>query len=69
MSIFQTALPNGKRITINVRRESTVVMEENDTTFTFDYEGRLIGAYLDGRNYRRSLANLVLENQTAQCPA
>lgn len=61
MSICQTLLSNGKRITINVRRESTVVMEENDTTFTFDYEGRLIGAYLDGRNYRRSLANQILE--------
>ncbi len=68
MSIFQATLSNGKRITINVRRESTVVMEENDTTFTFDYEGRLIGAYLDGRNYRRSLANLVLEKSNGAMP-
>lgn len=68
MSIFQTSLSNGKRITINVRRESTVLMEENDTTFTFDYEGRLIGAYLDGRNYRRSLANLVLEKSNGVVP-
>ncbi len=68
MSIFQTMLSNGKRITINVRRESTVVMEENDTTFTFDYEGRLIGAYLDGRNYRRSLSNQVLEKANGATP-
>ncbi len=68
MSIFQTLLANGKRITINVRRESTVVMEENDTTFTFDYEGRLIGAYLDGRNYRRSLGNQVLEKSNGTAP-
>jgi radical SAM superfamily enzyme YgiQ (UPF0313 family) len=43
-------------------------MEENDTAFTFDYEGRLLGAYLDGRNYRRSLANLVLEKSNGASP-
>jgi len=67
MSILQTQL-DGKRVTINARRESTVVMEENDTSFTFDYEGRLLGAYLDGRNYRRSLANRVLEKANGEVP-
>jgi hypothetical protein len=67
MSILQTNLA-GRRVTVNARRESTVVMEGNDTSFTFDYAGRLIGAYLDGRNYRRSLANRVLEKANGDMP-
>lgn len=67
MSILQTQ-HDGKRITVNARRESTVVMENDDTSFSFDYEGRLIGAYLDGRNYRRSLANRVLEKANGEVP-
>ncbi len=67
MSILQTNI-FGRRITVNARRESTVVMEGNDTSFTFDYEGRLMGAYLDGRNYRRSLANRVLEKANGDLP-
>ena len=58
----------GKRLTINVRRESIVIMENDETSFTFDYEGRLIGAFLDGRNYRRSLANQILEKQSGLRP-
>lgn len=67
MSILQTKVDE-KRITVNARRESTVVMQEDDTSFTFDYEGRLIGSYLDGRNYRRSLANRVLEKASGEVP-
>jgi radical SAM superfamily enzyme YgiQ (UPF0313 family) len=58
----------GKRLTINVRLESTVIMENDETSFTFDYEGRLIGAFLEGRNCRRSLANEVLEKQGGPRP-
>lgn len=68
MPILQMNAPDGKRVTINARRESTVVMEDNDTTFTFDYEGRLLGAYLDGRNYRRSLSNDILEKSNGARP-
>lgn len=58
----------GKRLTINVRLESTVVMENDENSFTFDYEGRLVAAFLEGRNYRRSLANEVLEKQSGPLP-
>jgi hypothetical protein len=68
MPILQLTMPEGKQLTINARRESIVVMENNDTTFTFDYEGRLIGAFLEGRNYRRSLANEILEKQNGARP-
>ncbi len=68
MPIMQLTTPDGKRLTINVRRESTVIMENDETSFTFDYEGRLIGAFLDGRNYRRSLANEILEKQSGPRP-
>ncbi len=68
MPILKLTTPDGKRLTINVRRESTVIMENDETSFTFDYEGRLIGAFLDGRNYRRSLANEILEKQSGPRP-
>src|SRR5512140_3208131 len=55
-------------LTINVRRESTLVMLNGDTAVTFEYEGRRIGAFLDGRNYRRSLANDMLEKQSGPRP-
>ncbi len=64
MPILELRTTAGKQVTINARRESTVIMQETDTSFTFDYEGRLIGAFLEGRNYRRSLANDILEKQS-----
>jgi NAD(P)-dependent dehydrogenase (short-subunit alcohol dehydrogenase family) len=68
MPILHLTRAEGKRLTINVRRESTVVMENDHTSFTFDYEGRLIGAFLEGRNYRRSLSNEILEKQSGPRP-
>jgi radical SAM superfamily enzyme YgiQ (UPF0313 family) len=68
MPILKLTTPDGKRLTINVRRESTVIMENDETSFTFDYEGRLVGAFLDGRNYRRSLENEILEKQSGPRP-
>ncbi len=68
MPILQLTTADGKRVTINARRESTVIMQNEDTSFTFDYEGRLIGAFFDGRNYRRSLANEILEKQSGVRP-
>ena len=68
MPIVHLKTAVGKRLTINVRRESIVIMENDETSFTFDYEGRLIGAFLDGRNYRRSLANQILEKQSGLRP-
>ncbi len=64
MPILELRTAAGKQVTINARRESTVIMQETDTSFTFDYEGRLVGAFLEGRNYRRSLANDILEKQS-----
>lgn len=68
MGIWQTETRDGKRLILNVRRESTVLMETDPTSsriseLTFDYEGRLVGAFLDGRNYRRSLDNRILEKR------
>ncbi|MGB8647527.1 MAG: hypothetical protein WCF84_20000, partial [Anaerolineae bacterium] len=68
MAILELTTATGKNLKVNVRRESTVMMQDGDTSFTFDYEGRLIGAFLDGRNYRRSLANDILEKQSGPRP-
>ncbi len=68
MAILQTTLSDGTRVTINARRESTVVMQNDDTAHTFDYAGRLVGAFLNGRNYRRSLDNAILEKASGETP-
>lgn len=68
MPILQTTTRDGQRLTLNVRRESTVAMENDNRSYTFDYEGRLVGAFRDGRNYRRSLDNRILEKQSGPRP-
>ena len=54
-------MSNGKQITVNSRSECTVIMQDHALTYTFDAGGRLVGAYRDGRNYRRSFSNQILE--------
>ncbi|MGE5141784.1 MAG: radical SAM protein [Rudaea sp.] len=68
MPIFRFQTQAGQRIVVNARRESTVVFQDGDTSYTFDYDGRLIGAFLGGRNYRRGLANEILEKQGGPRP-
>lgn len=68
MAILQFQGDDGKRLIINVRHESTVIMQGSSTSYTFDYAGRMIGAYRDGRNYRRSFANEILEKQSGPRP-
>ncbi len=68
MPILELTTSVGHALTINARRESTVIMQNGDTSYTFDYEGRLIGAFIEGRNYRRSLANEILEKQSGPRP-
>lgn len=68
MAILQFHAADGKQLTINARRESTVIMQASNTSYTFDYAGRLIGAFRDGRNYRRSFANEILEKQSGPRP-
>ncbi|MCS7061438.1 MAG: radical SAM protein [Anaerolineae bacterium] len=53
-------------ITLSVRRESLTIFQDDRAgqgvmAFTFDAAGRLVSAFLDGKTYRRSLANDVLE--------
>lgn len=68
MAILQLHAADGKLLTINARRESTVIMQASNTSYTFDYAGRMIGAFRDGRNYRRSFANEILEKQSGPRP-
>lgn len=68
MTIFKFKTSANQALTVNARSESTVIMQENNLAYTFDYGGRLIGAYRDGRNYRRSFANQILEKQQGPMP-
>ncbi len=49
-----------KRILINTRSVSITVGLDETTLFTYDRRGRLIGAFAEGKNYRRGLDNRVL---------
>lgn len=68
MGILKQTTTDGQRLTINVRRESTVLMQNENLSFTFDAQGRLIGVFRDGKNYRRSLDNQVLEKASGATP-
>lgn len=63
---FETA--TGCRLLVNARREATTVVVDEKRSWNFDREGRLIGAWLEGRNYRRSLDNRVIEKQAGPQP-
>lgn len=63
---FQTA--NGKQVTLNARTESTVIRQDPDISYTFDYGGRFVGAFRQGRNYRRSFSNEIIEKQSGPHP-
>jgi radical SAM superfamily enzyme YgiQ (UPF0313 family) len=68
MPIVEFITPDGLRLLVNTRREATTLMVNDDLTLNFDREGRLIGSWLDGRNYRRSLDNRILEKQSGPQP-
>ena len=68
MPIVEFLIPKGRRLLINTRREATSLMVNDALTLNYDREGRLIGAWMDRRNYRRSLDNRVIEKQEGPQP-
>ncbi len=62
---WQASLPGGRQARIAVRPVATnLLIDDGSTSFTFDPAGRLHGAFLAGRNYRRSLDNRMLAKWT-----
>ncbi len=68
MSIFKTILRDGHTLTLNVRRESVVLMQDTNLSFTFDAGGRMVSAFRGGKNFRRSLDNQILEKASGSEP-
>jgi radical SAM superfamily enzyme YgiQ (UPF0313 family) len=68
MPIVEYVNPAGRHLLINVRREATSVLVDSSLALNYDREGRLTGAWMDGRNYRRSLDNRVIEKQEGPQP-
>lgn len=68
MPIVEFLTPDGRHLLINSRREATSILVNNDLALNFDREGRLTGAWTQGRNYRRSLDNRVIEKQEGPQP-
>ncbi len=68
MSILKTITRDNKNVILNVRRASVVLMQETNLSYTFDAAGRLVGAFCDGKNFRRSLDNQILEKASGATP-
>ena len=52
----------GRRVTVRVRPQVTnLLVGDESPSYTFDLVGRLIGAFVDGKNYRRGLDNRVMQ--------
>ncbi len=63
MPIVEFVTPAGRRLLINSRPEATSILVNNELALSYDCEGRLTGAWIEGRNYRRSLDNRIIEKQ------
>ena len=58
---WQTMTADGRSLHVMVREQAINLLLDNDSpSFTFDPAGRLHGAFVDGRNYRRTLDNRML---------
>ncbi|RMF91155.1 MAG: radical SAM protein [Nitrospinota bacterium] len=59
--MLECILPEtGEQVLINIRWEAISIAIDATTVFTFDREGRLVGAYLHGKTFRRGMDNRVL---------
>ncbi len=68
MPIVEFITPDKQRLIVNARREAITIMVNDDLTLSFDHEGRMVGAWMDERNYRRSLDNRIIEKQSGPQP-
>jgi radical SAM superfamily enzyme YgiQ (UPF0313 family) len=68
MPIVEFSTPAGRRLLINARREATSILVDGVLALNYDREGRMTGAWIEGRNYRRSLDNRVIEKQAGPQP-
>jgi len=59
---FVCELPDVGQVTVRLRSQViNVLVGDRQPSYSFDLAGRLIGAYVGGRNYRRALDNRVLQ--------
>lgn len=56
-------LPSGEPASIRVKPMAVSFTIGRETVYTFDLEGRLYGAFVEGGNYRRGLDNSILEKR------
>lgn len=68
MPIVEFVTLEGRRLLINTRGLATSILVDNELALNFDQEGRLTGAWIEGRNYRRSLDNRIIEKREGPRP-
>lgn len=62
MSLLKLTLPKyGEDVLINLKRNALTLTVDKFSIVTFDQAGRWIGAFLDGKNYKRGIDNRVME--------
>lgn len=65
-SVQHVVLPDSTAITLNAQRAFLVISENLQTTCSFDREGRLVGCFLDGKNYKRGLDSTIMVKYMAE---
>ncbi len=68
MPIVEFVTAEGHRLLINTRREAVSILVDNELALNYDGEGRMTGAWIEGRNYLRSLDNHIVEKQEGPQP-
>jgi len=62
MSLLKFSLPEqGDEVLVSLKRHSLTMTVNRFTIVTFDRAGRWLGAFLDGKNYKRGIDNRVME--------
>ncbi len=68
MPIVELRTPEGRRLLINARSIATSVFYNDELVLNFDCKGGMTGAWIGGRNYRRSLDNRIIEKEEGPLP-
>lgn len=64
--VQHVVLPDRTTITLNAQRAFLVISENLRTTCSFDRDGRLLGCFLDGKNYKRGLDSTIMVKYIAE---
>lgn len=68
MPIVEFSTGEGRHLLVNAHTLGTSVLVDDALALNYDREGRLTGAWMNGRNYLRTLDNRIIEKQEGPQP-